>query len=102
MKIATNTEETKLREIGWGPMQESARCLGQLGDFGTTVTFKEEGRGSAGGVIAALILGLDDQRLSIRRNRRSEARPGDAAADDNDVKFVHFFRWLRIGKPRRL
>ena len=53
-------------------------------------------------MIAAMLFGLDDQGSRARRNLGSKARTGDASAHDDDVKFVHSPRWLRIGKPRRL
>src|SRR5258705_207394 len=51
---------------------------------------------------AALVLGLDDQGAPLVRDLRTEARSGDPAADDDDVKITHFCRWLRIGKLHRL
>ena len=38
-------------------------------------------------MIAAMLLGFDDQRSAARPAiSRAEARPGDPAADDDDVK----------------
>jgi prepilin peptidase CpaA len=53
-------------------------------------------------VIAALILGLENRGPAPARDLGPEARAGDAAADDENVKINHFPRRLRIGKPRRL
>src|SRR5436190_5997293 len=53
-------------------------------------------------MIAALVLGLDNERGATRRDLRAEAGAGDPAADDDDVEFAHLHRRLRIGKPRRL
>src|SRR5438105_1466400 len=53
-------------------------------------------------MIAALVLGLDDQRTPRPGNFGTEARASDPPADDDHVKIAHFRRWLRIGKPRRL
>ena len=49
-----------------------------------------------------MILGLDDQGAPFGRNFGAEAGSSDASANDYDLKFTHFRRWLRIGKPRRL
>jgi hypothetical protein len=41
-------------------------------------------------VIAALVFRLDEKRPSLGGNLCAKARSSDPAADDNDVKFVHF------------
>jgi len=53
-------------------------------------------------MIAALVLGLDDQRPPLRCNLGAETRSGDPAANNDHIKIRHFCRWLRIGKPHRL
>jgi hypothetical protein len=40
-------------------------------------------------MVAALLLALDDQRPPGAGDFRAEARPGDPAADDYDVKLTH-------------
>jgi hypothetical protein len=40
-------------------------------------------------MIAALVLGLDDEGTPQGCDLSSQARAGDSAADDNDVKSLH-------------
>ena len=40
-------------------------------------------------MIAAMLLGLDDQRPPLGRDLGAEARAGDPAADDDDIEFAH-------------
>src|SRR6266550_3233222 len=75
----------------------------QFRDARTTVAFQKERGRAAGCVIAAMLLGFDDERFADGRDFRAEARSGDPAADDDDVeKLAHCPGRLRIRKARRL
>jgi hypothetical protein len=88
MKRAPVMEKSAFRETDRRAFQEIGRCSGQLRDFRSAVAFKEEGRGTAGRVIAALIFGFDDQCSPSRGNFGAKARACDAAADNEDIE-VH-------------
>src|SRR5438552_10359481 len=89
----------KPRALARGPplLQQGPGRERQRHNLGAAVMRQPEGRGASGSMIAALALGLDDQGAPLVRDRSREARAGNPAADDDDVKFVHFRRWLRIG-----
>src|SRR6185437_10142138 len=89
VKIAAHVQESHIREILRRTFQKITRRLAELGDVGPTVALQEERGGAARRMISALVFGLDDQRSPPGRNLRSQARPGDSSADDDDVKFAH-------------
>ena len=102
VQVSPHSQESVLGEIGRRSSEEIPRSQRQLRDLGPAIAFQVEGRRPAGRVIAALSFRLEDERPALAGDLRSEARSGDSAADDDDVKFGHSPGRLRIRKPRRL
>ncbi len=90
MEIAASAEEPVLGKCFGRIREKIARCAVELGDFGTPVAFEIEGRRPSGRVIAAVALGLDDERPALRGNFGAEARTGDPSANNDHVKLGHF------------
>src|SRR5258708_12419114 len=74
----------------------------QRADWSTPIMCQPESGRAPGGMHGAMFLGFEDCDTGTTGDASAQARSGDPAADDDDVKISHFARWLRIGKPRRL
>ena len=99
--------EAAVGKLHRGISQEIVRRRGQFRDDRAAIAFEEECRRPARRMIAAMVFGLDDQGPAHGRDFGTEARPSDAAADNQNIQVIHppvgpFAPRLRIGKPLRL
>jgi len=89
MYVSSHAQEAVLGEIHGRLGEEGAGRQRQLRDFGASIAFEIESRRPSRRMVAAVILGLDDQRPALAGNLGAEARAGDSAADDNDIEIGH-------------
>src|SRR4051794_4997184 len=86
MECTATEEEARFRKARRRVFEKFLRCSAQLGDLRPAVALKKKGRRATGGMIAALIFGLDDQGRPFRGDFSPKAGPGNAAADDDDFE----------------
>ena len=89
MQVSASAKKTTCRKDLRRLVEEGSRRGTELGDDRSAIAFEPEGGRAPGRMKAADGLRFDQQHGSARRNLGTEARPGDAAANDQDIDFSH-------------
>lgn len=89
VQVSASAKKATCRKILRRPIEKRPRGGAELGDHWAAVALQPECCGSAGRMETANRFGFDHQHGSARRNLGTETRPGDAAANDQDIDFSH-------------